>query len=92
MDELIVNSNESFLAIAKAQAVYNLEVLDGEERIKPEEIIEVWFCKTIQNYKTILFALRAVGAKFVEVTYNGDKKEMYFDYYQKVLKDTLHLD
>ena len=43
----------------------------------------VWNCKTLQNNKALLSTDRSDGMYF-ECTYNGDKKELYFDAYQKL--------
>lgn len=42
----------------------------------------VWFCKTLQNWKALLSTTLPDGT-YYEVTYNGDKKEMYIDVYKK---------
>ena len=56
------------------------------------EIIQVWYCKTIQNHKGLFIVknnnTNSIYPYFVEVTYNGDKKEFYFDYYSKFAKET----
>lgn len=43
----------------------------------------VWTCKTLQNNKAFLATDMADGLYF-EATYNGDKKELYFDAYHKL--------
>lgn len=43
----------------------------------------VWACKTLQNNKALLSTTLSDGMYF-EVTYNGDKKELYFDAYHKL--------
>lgn len=48
-----------------------------------EDIFVVWSCKTLQNNK-ILMSTTINDGVYVEVTYNGDKKESYFDIYTKV--------
>lgn len=55
------------------------------------EVIQVWYCKTIQNHKG-LFIIRNsfedfIYPYFVEATYNGDAQEMYLDYYKKEFKE-----
>lgn len=52
----------------------------------PDDFYIVWFCKTLQNWKTMLSTDKASGVYF-EVTYNGDKGETYIDVYFK--KDNL---
>lgn len=43
----------------------------------------VWACKTLQNNKALLSTTLSDGLYF-EATYNGDKKELYFDAYHKL--------
>ena len=50
--------------------------------IKPEEVYVVWYCKTLQNHKALLSTPVSDGM-YYEITYNGDKNELYFDAYKK---------
>ena len=54
---------------------------DGE-KITSKDVKVVWFCKTLQNWKCLLFVPRFEDYYF-EITYNGDKKEAYIDEYVK---------
>ena len=56
--------------------------------IDVNDVYVVWFCKTLQNHKTILSTDQVKGYIF-EATYNGDKKEMYLDCYIK--KDNVRI-
>lgn len=47
------------------------------------DVYVVWTCKTLQNNKALLSTDRQDGLYF-EVTYNGDKKELYLDVYKKL--------
>lgn len=56
------------------------------------EVIQVWYCKTVQNHKGI-FIIKELDTEkilpyFIEATYNGDKSELYLDFYNKVDKMT----
>ncbi len=42
----------------------------------------VWSCKTLQNSKALLSTTVPDGM-YYELTYNGDKHELYFDAYKK---------
>lgn len=53
-----------------------------EKSLDIEDIFVVWSCKTLQNNK-ILISTTALDGIYVECTYNGDKKETYFDIYKK---------
>lgn len=41
----------------------------------------VWFSKTLQNWKALISGVHI--KEYIEVTYNGDKKETYVDVYCK---------
>ena len=47
-----------------------------------DDVYIVWFCKTLQNWKALLSTTLPDGM-YYEVTYNGDKKEVYLDAYKK---------
>ena len=42
----------------------------------------VWYSKSLQNHKALLSTPVSDGM-YYELTYNGDKKELYFDAYKK---------
>ena len=42
----------------------------------------VWCCKTLQNNKALLGTTLRDGM-YYEMTYNGDKNELYMDIYKK---------
>ena len=54
------------------------------------EVIQVWYCKTIQNHKGLFIVKNTkynfIYPQFVEATYNGDKSELYLDFYTKEFK------
>lgn len=50
--------------------------------ITKENVFVVWSCKTLQNNKALLSTTVSDGM-YYECTYNGDKKELYFDAYKK---------
>lgn len=50
--------------------------------IGTEDVFVVWSCKTLQNNKALLSTTVPDGM-YYELTYNGDKKELYFDAYKK---------
>ena len=51
-------------------------------QITLDNVYIVWFCKTLQNWKALLSTTLPDGM-YYEVTYNGDKKEVYLDSYKK---------
>jgi hypothetical protein len=62
-------------------AINHLDVTDGVS-IDENEVYVVWFSKTLQNAKALLSTTLPDGM-YYEVTYNGDKEEIYFDAYKK---------
>ena len=51
-------------------------------KIDLENVFIVWFSKTLQNFKALVSTTVSDGM-YYEVTYNGDKKELYLDAYKK---------
>lgn len=47
-----------------------------------DEVFVVWYCKTLQNHKALLSTTVPDGM-YYELTYNGDKDELYLDAYKK---------
>ena len=50
--------------------------------ISAEDVFVVWSSKTLQNNKALLSTTVRDGM-YYEITYNGDKDEIYFDAYKK---------
>lgn len=63
---------------------YTNEHLDKSDNISitEDEVFIVWSCKTLQNNK-ILASTTLSDGMYYELTYNGDKKEIYLDAYKK---------
>ena len=66
-------------------AEYANEYLDktDESAVAPEDVYIVWSCKTLQNAKALASTSLNDGM-YYELTYNGDKQELYLDVYQKL--------
>ena len=47
-----------------------------------DDVFVVWSCKTLQNNKALLSTTVSDGM-YYELTYNGDKQELYLDAYKK---------
>lgn len=60
----------------------HLDVTDNI-KISEEDVFVVWSCKTLQNNKALISTTLPDGM-YYELTYNGDKKELYIDAYKKV--------
>ena len=63
---------------------YVNEHLDKTDNMQIElhDVYVVWFCKTLQNWKCLLSTNLSDGM-YYEVTFNGDKQELYLDAYKK---------
>jgi len=59
----------------------NVEKTDDAE-ICMDDVYVVWFSKTLQNWKALVSTTVSDGM-YYEITYNGDKKEVYLDAYKK---------
>lgn len=76
-------SNEEFIQKSKDLVRdYAIEHLDKTDEIPNFNVYVVWSCKTLQNGKALLSTDLKDGM-YYECTYNGDKKEIYFDAYKK---------
>lgn len=65
--------------IVRDYAKRHLDKIDGEQDF---DVYVVWQCKALQNWKALLSTSLPDGM-YYELTYNGDKKEMYVDAYKK---------
>ena len=78
--------NEEFLRICKAKVAeyYNAhaDVTDKNYPMTVDDVFVVWSCKTLQNNKALLSTTVSDGM-YYELTFNGDKNELYFDAYKK---------
>ena len=78
--------NDYFVSLCKEKVVeYYNQHADKSKGFVPmttEEVFVVWSCKTLQNNKALLSTTVADGM-YYELTYNGDKNELYFDAYKK---------
>lgn len=63
---------------------YTCEHLDktDEVSINEDDVFVVWYSKSLQNHKSLLSTTISDGM-YYEITYNGDKEEIYFDAYKK---------
>lgn len=78
-------SNDKFLELCKKTIVdyFNngVEITDNM-KITENNVFVVWSCKTLQNNKALVSTNISDGM-YYELTYNGDKKELYLDAYKK---------
>lgn len=59
----------------------NVEKTDGF-KINKDNVFIVWFSKTLQNFKALVSTTISDGM-YYELTYNGNRKELYLDAYKK---------
>ena len=78
-------NEKDFVALCKKTvaeyANKHIDKSDGKQ-ITEEDVFIVWMCKTLQNSKALVSATLFDGM-YYELTYNGNKQELYVDAYKK---------
>lgn len=77
--------NNEFEKIVKSLIMeYVNDHIDKSDGVKitEDDVFIVWSCKTLQNNKA-LASTTLFDGMYYELTYNGDKHEVYFDAYKK---------
>ena len=79
-----MGSKEFILKAKELVAEYANQHIDKSDNknISIEDVFIVWSCKTLQNNKA-LASTTLFDGMYYEITYNGDKNEIYFDAYKK---------
>jgi len=79
-----MGSKDFILKVKELVAEYANERLDKSDnkQITVDDVFIVWSCKTLQNNKA-LASTTLFDGMYYEITYNGDKNEIYFDAYKK---------
>lgn len=79
-------NSEKFIGLCKENVVkYFNEYSDKTNNvlITQEDVYVVWYCsKMLQNHKALLNT-NISDRMYYELTYNGDKNELYLDAYKK---------
>lgn len=77
--------NREFIEVAKETVLdyYNKEKKKEDCLRTIDDVYIVWLSKTLQNNKALLSTTVSDGM-YYELTYNGDKGELYIDAYSKV--------
>lgn len=78
-------NEKDFVKLCKQTVVkYANEHLDKSDgkQINEDDVFVVWMCKTLQNSKAMVSTTLFDGM-YYELTYNGNKKELYLDAYKK---------
>lgn len=87
-------NEKAFVAQCKQQvAKYANEHLDKSDgkQITEDDVFVVWMCKTLQNNKALLSTTLFDGM-YYELTWNGDKEELYLDAYKKWENKCIRID
>ena len=79
-----MNEKDFVNLVRKSVAEYANEHLDKSDKkqITEDDVFIVWMCKTLQNSKAMASTTLFDGM-YYELTFNGDKKELYVDAYKK---------
>lgn len=81
--------NKEFVELCKEKVIhYTIATIDGSKVdlpcfISTDDVYVVWLNRTLQNNKALLSTTFTDGM-YYEITYNGDKNELYFDAYKHV--------
>ena len=79
-----MNEKEFVALVKKTVADYtnaHLDKTDGKQ-ITEDDVFIVWMCKTLQNSKA-LASTTLFDGMYYELTFNGNKGELYVDAYKK---------
>lgn len=78
-----IRTEDQFRELAtEIVSAYTDEHLDKSDSKPDFTVFIVWQCKALQNFKALLSTTLFDGM-YYEVTYNGDKDEIYLDAYKK---------
>ena len=79
-----MDSREFLDLCVKTIMNYANEHLDPTDGVKimEKDVYVVWCCKTLQNSKALLSTTLHDGM-YYELTFNGNKQELYLDAYKK---------
>lgn len=73
---------QAFVSLCKREVVEYVNQHYEGIRINEGHVYVVWLCKVLQNNKALLSTTIEDGM-YYEITYNGDKGELYVDAYKK---------
>lgn len=79
-----MNEKDFVALVKKTVAEYankHLDKADGKQ-ITEDDVFIVWMCKTLQNSKA-LASTTLFDGMYYELTFNGNKSELYVDAYKK---------
>lgn len=85
--------SNNFLPMAKQLVLnYANEHLDKTDNVQIDlnNVFVVWSSKTLQHAKALL-STTLLDGMYYELTYNGDKDEIYMDAYKKFENRVIHV-
>ena len=87
-----MNEKDFVSLCKKTVAEYANRHLDKSDskQITEDDVFVVWMCKTLQNSKALLSTTLFDGM-YYELTYNGNKQELYVDAYKKWENYVVHV-
>ena len=78
--------NQKFIDLCREKVAqyYNekKEKTDATPQMEPEDVFVVWSCQALQNNKALMSTPVSDGM-YYELTFNGDRNELYFGAYKK---------
>lgn len=79
-----MNEKDFVALVKKTVADYANQNLDktAGKKITEDDVFIVWMCKTLQNSKAMASTTLFDGM-YYELTFNGNKQELYVDAYKK---------
>lgn len=87
-------NEKDFVTLCKKTVVEyanaHIDKSDGKQ-ITEDDVFIVWMCKTLQNSKA-LASTTLFDGMYYELTFNGDKKVLYFDAYKKWENMAIHIN
>lgn len=76
--------SKDFEQLAKDIIVDSYNAIHPNSTITTDNVFTVWLCKTLQNNKGLFGINIPENQNYYEATYNGDKKDLYLDIYDKI--------
>ena len=80
---MIITGMDHFQSVCKRKLAKKYNEMYPDANIDLSNVFVVWSNKTLQNYKALLSTTVSGDGVYVEYTFNGDKQELYQDFYIK---------
>ena len=78
-------NERKFVALCRETVVkyVNRWIKNDDEKITEDDVYIVWLVKALKNSKAMVSTVLNDGM-YYEITYNGEKNELYVDVYKKM--------